>query len=130
MLAEAVIGKENFFFRAIRNHAVRPMEHRNGNEFQIAFADIEAVAGFHAGIRMVAAEFGDIFEPVRLADENLRIRAVLQYGVYGAGMVGFKMIADYIVDFGRVNNGRDAVDDFSTEFFFYRINQRDFFIND
>ena len=45
MLAEGVIGHQERLFRAIRKHAVRPMDHRRLDEGKGLLPQLQAVAG-------------------------------------------------------------------------------------
>jgi hypothetical protein len=47
VLAESIVGHEDFVFNHISEHAVRPVQHGRFNEPQRPFSKLQLVARFH-----------------------------------------------------------------------------------
>ena len=77
MLAEGIVGEEDFLFRAVSYHVVRPMKHRRGNKGKGALADGKGISAFYSEVSAVAVMGGKAFCPCRAAGVNSRIGAML-----------------------------------------------------
>ena len=128
VLTKGVVREQDFFLRAVRDHAVRPVEHRRRHELQRAFANRQRVAGLDAFVRQLAVARLEAFEAVRDARDDFGIRAVGHHERQGAGVVRLDVVRDDVVNLRRVDDGRDAFEEFFLERLLDRINQGDFII--
>ena len=129
MLAKAVIGEQNLLLRAVSHHAVRPVQHRGSHKGQGALADGQGIPSLDSHIILLPIAAGQPLQPIRVAGDNLGVRALLGHKRNTAGMVRLHMIGHDIINLGRVHNIADAPQHLQAERSLHRINQRNLLIH-
>ena len=130
MLAKSVIGKQYFFFRAVGNHAVRPVEHRCRNEGKSTFSKGNAVASLYRYIIFFAIASGKPLETIRVAGNNLSIWALLSKEWNSTGMIWLNVIGYNIVYLCRIHQLADTAKGLHSKWSLYCINQGNLLVHD
>ena len=127
MAAEAVAGEEGLFFGAIGVHGIGPVEHGHLDEAEGQAAQVDLVL------------FGDSLAGEGLVDDLLQkgqgglgaqhsgVGGDLQHPGHRAGVVGFGVVHNDVVDFSGVHHLADLFQVFIKKFILYCFEQGGFF---
>ena len=130
VLAERVVREQDLLLRAVGDHAVRPVQHRGGYELQRALADRQRLARLDCLIVQLAIAGREALETLRRAGDDCGVGADLGHERDAAGMIGLDMARYDVVDFRRIDDALDALEQLRLEAVLHRIDERDFVIED
>jgi len=130
MLAEGVVWHQDGVASQIGEHAVRPVEEARFDKDQLPGPEVDAVASVHDLVLPWLVIVPRETVNAHLGDNQLGIGCLVQDGAQTAGVIGFGMVGDHIVDASRVDDLAHVGQELVRERLPDRIDQGDLLVDD